>query len=126
MGARRKTETYKGLHSPSSWASHSPSSLLPFLNLPAEELAAVIFGCDHATYNECVTQLLFGLRASHIIYVKNVRPGMPLLFFNYIDKKLHGISEADSYGEMNINPYAWTDGKKKTHFSAQARIQVRC
>ncbi|KAH7294783.1 hypothetical protein KP509_27G018600 [Ceratopteris richardii] len=59
------------------------------------------------------------LQASHIIYVKNVRPGMPLFFFNYIDKKLHGISEADSYGEMNINPYTWTDGKQKTRFSAR-------
>ncbi|KAH7365689.1 hypothetical protein KP509_18G040700 [Ceratopteris richardii] len=126
MGAGRKTETYNGLHSPSSGASRPPSSPLPFLNLLPEELAAVIFGCDHATYNECVTQLLFGLRASHISYVKNVRPGMPLFLFNYIDKKLHGIFEADSYGEMNINPYAWTDGKQKTQFPAQARVRVRC
>ncbi|KAH7365670.1 hypothetical protein KP509_18G040600 [Ceratopteris richardii] len=122
MGAGRKTESYTGLHSPSSVAG--PSS--PFLNLPPEQLAAVIFGCDHATYNECVTQFLFGLRASHISYVKNVRPGMPLFLFNYNDRKLHGIFEADSYGEMNINPYAWTDGKQKTQFPAQTRVRVRC
>lgn len=61
-----------------------------------------------------------GLPAQHFSYVKNVDPGLPLFLFNYSDKKLHGIFEAASTGQMNINPYGWTtDGAEKTLYPAQ-------
>jgi hypothetical protein len=45
---------------------------------------------------------------------------MPLFLFNYSDRKLHGIFEAASPGEMYIDPYAWSnDGSLRTAFPAQ-------
>ena len=45
---------------------------------------------------------------------------MPLFLFNYSDRKLHGVFEALSSGQMNINPHAWTlDGQQMTPFPAQ-------
>ena len=45
---------------------------------------------------------------------------MPLFPFNSSDRKLHGIFEAASCGQMNINPYGWTaDGSERTQFPAQ-------
>lgn len=55
--------------------------------------------------------------------MKNIRPGMPLFLFNYSDRKLHGIFEAVSTGQMNIDPYAWTgDGAASTPYPAQVEI----
>lgn len=52
--------------------------------------------------------------------MKNIRPGMPLFLFNYSDRKLYGIFEAISAGQMNIDPYAWTaDGAVHTPYPAQ-------
>lgn len=52
--------------------------------------------------------------------MKNVSPGLPVFLFNYDDKKLHGIFEAASSGQMLINPYAWNkDGDERTPFPAQ-------
>ncbi|KAG2616641.1 gigaxonin-like isoform X3 [Panicum virgatum] len=48
---------------------------------------------------------------------------MPLFLFNYSDRKLHGIFEAASPGQMYIDPYAWSnDGSLRTTFPAQVRI----
>lgn len=63
---------------------------------------------------------LIGLPAVHYSYVKNVKPGMPLFLFNYIDRRLHGIFEAASLGQMSIDPYAWSnEDLLKTPFPAQ-------
>jgi hypothetical protein len=52
--------------------------------------------------------------------VKNVKPGMPLFLFNYNDRRLHGIFEAASLGQMSIDPYAWSnEDLLKTPFPAQ-------
>lgn len=52
--------------------------------------------------------------------MKNIDPGLPLFLFNYSDRKLHGIFEAASSGQMNINPYGWTtDGSERTIYPAQ-------
>ncbi|XP_059462373.1 uncharacterized protein LOC132191396 isoform X3 [Corylus avellana] len=68
----------------------------------------------------------FCLPAQHFSYVKNIDPGLPLFLFNYSDRKLHGIFEAASTGQMNINPYGWTtDGSEKTLYPAQVQIRVR-
>lgn len=54
------------------------------------------------------------------MYVKNINPGMPLFLFNYTKRQLHGIFEAASPGQMNIDPYGWTkDGSKRTLYPAQ-------
>lgn len=52
--------------------------------------------------------------------MKNISPGLPLFLFNYDDRTLHGIYEAASHGQMNIDPYGWTtDGSVRTQFPAQ-------
>lgn len=55
--------------------------------------------------------------------MKNIDPGLPLFLFNYSDRKLHGVFEAASNGEMFIDPYGWTaDGSERTQFPAQVDI----
>lgn len=69
--------------------------------------------------------LLSGLPAPHFQYVKNVMQGMTLFLFNYSDRKLHGIFEAVSAGQMKIDPRAWTlDDEEDTPFPAQVLIRV--
>ncbi|KAK9124635.1 hypothetical protein Sjap_014237 [Stephania japonica] len=95
-------------------------------NLTSDKLAAVILGCSHETYDECHSKQIFGLPAFHISYVRNIVPGMLLFLFNYTDRRLHGIYEATSHGQMNINPFGWTThGSKTTPFPAQVRFGIR-
>ncbi|XP_021769633.1 kelch-like protein 5 isoform X1 [Chenopodium quinoa] len=66
------------------------------------------------------------LPAQHFVYVKNIHPGLPLFLFNYSKRQLHGIFEAASPGQMNINPYGWTkDGSERTMFPAQVQICIK-
>jgi hypothetical protein len=45
---------------------------------------------------------------------------MPLFLFNYTDRRLHGIFEAASLGQMSIDPYAWSnEDSLTTPFPAQ-------
>ncbi|MQL91524.1 hypothetical protein Taro_024140 [Colocasia esculenta] len=67
-----------------------------------------------------------GLPGPHIAYVRNIEPGLPLFLFNYSDRKLHGIYEAASHGQMNIDPYGWSNnGKERTPYPAQVRIYIK-
>ncbi|XP_078445040.1 influenza virus NS1A-binding protein [Wolffia australiana] len=92
-------------------------------NLSKSDLGGVIFGCKHNTINECLSNQLFGLPGPHFSYIRKIEPGLPLFLFNYSDRKLHGIFEAAGYGQMNIDPYAWTEeGNSRTAFPAQVRI----
>ncbi|KAL5202576.1 hypothetical protein ABZP36_013528 [Zizania latifolia] len=92
-------------------------------NLRENQLGGVIFGCKHNTIQECLKKQLFGLPSVHYSYVRNVKPGLPLFLFNYSDRRLHGIFEAASPGQMCIDPYAWNnDGSLRTPFPAQVRI----
>jgi Development and cell death domain len=66
--------------------------------------------------------LLFftGLPSQHIIYVRNIEEGLPLFLFNYSDRKIYGLYVAAGHGQLNIDPYAWTNGgSEKTPFAAQ-------
>uniref|UniRef100_A0A5B7BIK3 DCD domain-containing protein n=1 Tax=Davidia involucrata TaxID=16924 RepID=A0A5B7BIK3_DAVIN len=124
MGAGRKTKTLtlKEKSQP-SWTANCSA---PARNLRKSDLGAVIFGCKHNTFKECYFKQLFGLPAPHFAYVKNISPGLPLFLFNYSDRKLHGIFEAASPGQMNINPYGWTaDASEYTPYSAQVRVQIQ-
>ncbi|XP_070020754.1 uncharacterized protein, partial [Nicotiana sylvestris] len=95
-------------------------------NLMIDQLGGVVFGCTSSTMKECLENQLFGLPIEHFSYVKNVHPGLPLFLFNYNDRKIHGIFEAVSSGQMHINPYSWTsDGYEKTRYPAQVQIRVR-
>ncbi|KAG6640261.1 hypothetical protein I3843_10G153000 [Carya illinoinensis] len=95
-------------------------------NLGKNHLGGVIFGCNNNTIKECLFKQLFGLPAQHFSYVKNIDPGLPLFLFNYSNRKLSGIFEAASPGQMNINPYGWTtDGSERTLYPAQVQILVR-
>ncbi|GJY45813.1 development/cell death domain-containing protein [Tanacetum coccineum] len=94
--------------------------------LGKDQLGGVIFGTNKTTINECLSKQLFGLPGSHFGYVKNIKPDLPLFLFNYTDRTLHGIFEAASSGQMNIDPYAWiSEGSQRTQYSAQVRIRVK-
>ncbi|KAK9668542.1 hypothetical protein RND81_13G068000 [Saponaria officinalis] len=98
----------------------------PFRNLEKADLGGVIFGCTDKTVTECLSKQLFGLPSQHFGYVKNIDPGLPLFLFNYSRRALHGIYEAASVGQLNINPYGWTkDGSDRTSFPAQVLIRTR-
>lgn len=71
--------------------------------------------------------VLTGLPAQHFSYVKNIDPGLPLFLFNYSDRKLHGIFEASSKGQMYIDPYAWTANcSERTQYPAQVSHANYC
>lgn len=97
-----------------------------FRNLKKSQLGGVVFGCTNKTMQECLNKQLFGLPSQHFSYVKNIDSGLPLFLFNYIEKKLYGIFEAASRGQMNIDPYGWTrDGSERTQYPAQVQVRVR-
>lgn len=125
MGVGRKTQTYI-LNEGTSVTANQPLGPVNNRNLGKIHLGGVIFGCKSTTIKECLVKQLFGLPASHFSYIKNIDPGLPLFLFNYSERKLHGIFEAASPGQMNINPYAWTtDGSERTPYPAQVQIRIR-
>ncbi|KAG5416170.1 hypothetical protein IGI04_003737 [Brassica rapa subsp. trilocularis] len=121
MGAGRKTETY----------TLAPDSLNSYVNwcvrnLEKKDLCGVIFGCKFSTIKECYAKKLFGLPAPHMAYIKNIDPGLTLFLFNYSDRTLHGIFEAASEGQLNIDPKAWSpNGTDPSPYPAQVKIRVR-
>ncbi|KAJ1419283.1 Development/cell death domain [Sesbania bispinosa] len=125
MGAGRKTQNF----SVSGTLPFSPNLAFNSVcgrNLGKYQLGGVIFGCKNSTMQECHSKQLFGLPAQHFSYVKNIDLGLPLFLFNYSDRKLHGIFEASSKGQMYIDPYAWgADGSERTQYPAQVQIRVR-
>ncbi|KVI03272.1 Development/cell death domain-containing protein [Cynara cardunculus var. scolymus] len=95
-------------------------------NLGKSHLGGVIFGTKNTTINECLSKQLFGLPNQHFVYVEKIGPGLPLFLFNYTDRKLHGIFEAASHGQKNIDPYSWTsDGLQRTPYPAQVQVRIR-
>ncbi|KAM5552162.1 hypothetical protein ABKV19_026831 [Rosa sericea] len=121
MGAGRKTQTFIMPPNP-DLAPYSVQAR----QLRSNHLGGVIFGCKSSTMMECLSKQLFGLPGPDFSYVKNISPGLPLFLFNYNDRSLHGIYEAASHGQMNIDPYGWTtDGSVRTQFPAQVQIRVR-
>ena len=62
-----------------------------------------------------------GLPAPHYAYVKNISRGLVLFLFNYSDRTLHGIFEAATPGEMNIDRHAWTEDGVDTPYPAQVQ-----
>ncbi|KAI4324499.1 hypothetical protein MLD38_029984 [Melastoma candidum] len=107
-------------------ASNVQASPVGFRNLGRGALGGVIFGCNNGTIHECFSKQLFGLPYPHLAYVQNIMPGLPLFLFNYSDRKLYGIFEAASHGQMNIDPYGWTtNGQEKTQYPAQVQIRIR-
>ncbi|XP_047054911.1 kelch-like protein 22 [Lolium rigidum] len=128
MGTGRKTET-KNVATPKQDQSNTRrygDQSFPARNLGEDELGGVIFGCTHQTINECLSKQLFGLPSVHFSYVKNIKPGMPLFLFNYSDRKMHGIFEAATPGQIAIDQFAWSrDGRTKTQYPAQVRVSTK-
>ncbi|PIN26334.1 hypothetical protein CDL12_00920 [Handroanthus impetiginosus] len=124
MGTGGNTQTfYQSETYPSRWLA---SNMAWARNLTKNQLGGVIFGCTTSTMKECHAKQLFGLPAQHFSYVKNIEAGLPLFLFDYSERKLHGIYEAASSGQMNIDSYAWTtDGSKRTKYPAQVQIRLR-
>ena len=66
------------------------------------------------------TFCLIGLPYGHFSYVKNIKPGLPLFLFNYSDRKMYGIFEAATPGQLAIDQFAWSrDARTKTQYPAQ-------
>ncbi|KAA8517474.1 hypothetical protein F0562_017767 [Nyssa sinensis] len=125
MGAGKRTQTFIANESAPSTPNQATGTAYA-RNLRKSHLGGVIFGCKNGTIKECLFKQLFGLPTQHFSYVKNIDPGLPLFLFNYSDRKLHGIFEAASSGQMNINSYAWTiDGSERTQYPAQVQVRVR-
>lgn len=90
-----------------------------------EKLAGVIFGCTTDTFKECIKDRVFGLPRSHMLYVRDIEPGLPLFLFNYSGRTLHGVFRSTSDGALNIKPHGWTGGTTApTQFPAQVRVEV--
>ncbi|KAK3227410.1 hypothetical protein Dsin_007272 [Dipteronia sinensis] len=124
MGAGRKTEAFQ-VGTKVDYPNPT-SGYVSARSLAKRNLGGVIFGCTNKTIQECLTNQLFGLPGAHFQYIKKVDAGLPLFLFNYSNRKLHGIFEAASPGQMNINPYGWTDdGSERTLFPAQVQVRVR-
>ncbi|CAL9194057.1 uncharacterized protein LOC135586389 isoform X1 [Musa acuminata AAA Group] len=114
MGAGRKTQAI---------LVPEPS---PARNLLKKDLGGTIFGCKDATMKECLKKQLFGLPSTHFSYVRNIEPGLPLFLFSYTNRTMYGIFEAACHGQMNIDPYAWTEnGAQRTPFPAQVRVYTK-
>ncbi|XP_030450910.2 uncharacterized protein LOC115673031 [Syzygium oleosum] len=95
-------------------------------NLCKKDLGGVILGCTHHTIEECYSKKLFGLPRPHYAYIKKIEPGLPLFLFNYGDRKLHGVFEAISRGQMNIDIRAWTkESFEETPYPAQVKARTR-
>ncbi|KAI3997623.1 hypothetical protein MKX01_011040 [Papaver californicum] len=72
----------------------------------------------HPSVNCSVTTR--SLPAKDLGGVRKIKPGLPFFLFNYSDRKIHGIFEAASNGQMNINPYEWSEnGQEPTKYPAQ-------
>ncbi|KAL3631356.1 hypothetical protein CASFOL_024340 [Castilleja foliolosa] len=99
-------------------------------NLPKSQLGAVIFGCKHHTFSECLNRKIFGLPDAHYSYVKNINPGLVLFLFNYSDRNLHGIFKAVSRGQLNLDNQAWAscEGVDYSPYAAQVQMdfQTKC
>ncbi|KAF3436941.1 hypothetical protein FNV43_RR19694 [Rhamnella rubrinervis] len=84
--------------------------------------AGAIFMSNCATLEECFERKLFGLPSSYADFVREVKTGMILFLFEYENRKLYGVFEASSDGEMNIVPHAFSSTGKK--FPAQVRFKT--
>lgn len=121
MGTERKAQTFYGSFPPLVGDGCTNAR-----NLYKKDLGGVIFGCKHSTMKECLSKQLFGLPHGHYSYVRNIGEGLPLFLFNYSDRKMYGIYEAASCGQMSFDVYAWTTGGlEKTPFPAQVYVRIK-
>ncbi|CAM8910312.1 unnamed protein product [Rhodiola kirilowii] len=128
MGSKKKNKNKSKTQTP----KETPEALWPTTfrisarNMSSGELSGVIFGCKHSTIQECFDKQLFGLPSLHFVYIRHIKPGLPLFLFNYSDRRLHGIFEAKCAGQMNIDRYAWSsESEDTTPFPAQVRFQIK-
>ncbi|KAF4365614.1 hypothetical protein F8388_007447 [Cannabis sativa] len=80
-----------------------------------------IFMSNRKTFHECLRSKLFGLPSSFSHFVDQVRSGMVLFLFEYEQRRLHGVFQACSDGEMNIVTHAYKKSSGKL-FPAQVRF----
>jgi hypothetical protein len=103
-------------------------TLPPSESLPRNEtVGGYIFVCNSDTMAENLKRQLFGLPPRYRDSVRQITPGLPLFLYNYSTHQLHGVFEAASFGESNIDPTAWEDKKYngESRFPAQVRVITR-
>jgi hypothetical protein len=89
----------------------------------AREPTGWVFLCNNSTETECLATKLFGSPKREWNIVSQVKKGDILFLLNYETNRLHGVFEAVTDGEMNIEPYGF-DG----YFPAQVRVirKLKC
>ncbi|KAF7834777.1 DCD (development and cell death) domain protein [Senna tora] len=79
-----------------------------------------IFMSNRSTMKECFEKRIFGLPYLFSDFVRGVKEGMLLFLFEYEERKLYGVFEASSDGNLNIVPEAYTSSGKQ--FPAQVKF----
>ncbi|XP_023639381.1 uncharacterized protein LOC111830903 [Capsella rubella] len=79
-----------------------------------------IFMSNDFTRKECLRRELFGLPMRQAGFVKHVKAGMILFLFEFESRELHGVFQASSDGDINIEPNAFHSSGKQ--FPAQVKF----
>lgn len=70
-------------------------------------LSGFIFLCNQTTKFECYRYRVFGLPFGRKEVVEDIKPGTKLFLFDYELKRLYGVYEATSTGNLNLEPKAF-------------------
>lgn len=70
-------------------------------------LSGFIFLCNQSTKYECYRYRVFGLPLGRKNVVEEIKPGAKLFLFDFEVKRLYGVYEATSAGNLYLEPEAF-------------------
>lgn len=98
---------------------------------PRRSFEGFIFGCNAATFDECMDLSLFGAPRKMLSQVSQITPfDTPLFLYHYTERVMYGVFEATSRGLENIVPWAWKrdtphGGAQGSPFPAQVQFRYK-